>query len=165
VSLDFNLAGQSLPPVDPALAVANHPKLCWGITFFDMWIGNPDRHNQNMAHDTATDRVQIFDHSHALLAVNYKALGPSTGLRGHCLRTELVTLAGLKEWHDRIMSVPEYYIRSIVSDVAESQFGVTPEDAISCADFLLARRANLIGIAKANMTEFPKVPADSWNAI
>src|SRR4051812_26518567 len=49
-SLDFNLAGQALPPVDAAAIVANHPRLSWGIILFDSLIMNHDRHAQNIAY-------------------------------------------------------------------------------------------------------------------
>ena len=53
-SLDFNLAGQALPPVVPSAIVAAFPRLSWGIILFDMLIMNGDRHAQNIAHDTST---------------------------------------------------------------------------------------------------------------
>src|SRR5438128_655766 len=66
VSLNFNLAGQALPPANAAAIVANHPSLAWGIVLFDVWVLNGDRHNGNIAYDQPSNRVQIFDHSHAL---------------------------------------------------------------------------------------------------
>src|SRR5215212_3072890 len=37
-SLDFSLAGQALPPVDPVAVVAAFPRLSWGIILFDSLV-------------------------------------------------------------------------------------------------------------------------------
>ena len=66
-SLDFNLAGESLPPADPSEIVEKYPRLSWGITLFDALVMNHDRHDKNIAYDADTSRLQIFDHSHAFL--------------------------------------------------------------------------------------------------
>src|SRR5262249_23482686 len=64
VSLNFNLAGHDLPPADAAALVANHPRLACGIVLFDMWVVNDDRHGRNIVFDTASNKVEVFDHSH-----------------------------------------------------------------------------------------------------
>jgi hypothetical protein len=167
-SLDFNLSGASLPPADPVVLAAAFPKLCWGILLFDMWVLNGDRHRKNLAFDTTADKVQIFDHSHALLArgnlppfVGQHALTPNC-----CLGPEVTTLDGLAEWHGHIMDIPDRFIRTVVSDVAGPEFNVTAAQASECADFLLARRPTLIDIAKAHAaTRFLKVPKAAWNEV
>jgi hypothetical protein len=62
-SLDFNIAGQALPPASASEIVAKFPRLAWGIIVFDVFVMNSDRHPGNIAYDTSTDQVQIFDHS------------------------------------------------------------------------------------------------------
>jgi hypothetical protein len=69
-SLNFNLAGQALPPAPVATIVAELPELSWGITLFDIFIMNADRHNKNISYDRKTNELQIFDHSHAFLKPN-----------------------------------------------------------------------------------------------
>src|SRR5262245_35107395 len=49
VSLNFNLAGQQLPPANPAALMASHHALAWGIVLFDIWVLNDDRHANNLA--------------------------------------------------------------------------------------------------------------------
>jgi hypothetical protein len=66
-SLDFNIAGETLPPVSASALVAKNPRLAWGIIVFDAFVMNGDRHPGNIAHDTSTDKIQIFDHSHAFV--------------------------------------------------------------------------------------------------
>src|SRR5260221_9910986 len=66
VSMNFNLAGHDLPPADPFAIVTAKPELSLGIVLFDAWILNNDRHPSNIAFDTSTNVVQIFDHSHSL---------------------------------------------------------------------------------------------------
>jgi hypothetical protein len=39
-SLDFNSAGQSLPPVNPVAVLAQDTELCWGIVLFDVLVMN-----------------------------------------------------------------------------------------------------------------------------
>ena len=67
-SRDFNLTGNSLPPVDVAACVQQLPRLSAGLLLFDIWVANCDRHAENFSVDfLATPPVMnIFDHSHAL---------------------------------------------------------------------------------------------------
>src|SRR5258708_35918019 len=66
-SLDFNMAGQALPPAPAAIIVSEAPELSWGVTLFDILVMNPDRHPQNISYNLQTKDVTIFDHSHAFL--------------------------------------------------------------------------------------------------
>jgi hypothetical protein len=166
-SLDFNLAGQSLPPANAGLVVAQRPRLSWGIILFDMWILNGDRHNGNISFDVTTSAVQIFDHSHALFAKgNVQALAavPAVGQPGnHCLAAQIATLDGMDEWHANILALPERYVRGVVLDVAGSDIGVDDATAQAMANFLIDRRTQLVAIARAHVGFFPKVPAAAWN--
>jgi hypothetical protein len=49
-SLDFNTAGQALPPISPAVVVGALPELSWGVTLFDVLVMNGDRHAQNISY-------------------------------------------------------------------------------------------------------------------
>jgi hypothetical protein len=165
-SLNFNLSGQSLPPADPAAIASAFPALSWGILLFDMWVLNGDRHNGNISHDTIANKVQLFDHSHALFArgdfqpfVNAPAIG------GHCLAPMIASLDGLTDWNSHIGSVPERFVRTIVGDVVGDEFGISAARAQECSDFLIARRSHLIDVAKTNAALFPKVLAAAWNGV
>lgn len=161
VSLNFNLAGQDLPPADASAIVAAHPRLAWGILLFDAWVVNFDRHCGNISFDQASNQVQVFDHSHAFCHTNLQqhlnANVTSLGIGGHCLAPEVVDTAGFDEWHTRIMCVPEFYIREVVSAAVGA--GLPPSEVQFCTDYLLARRQNLRSIFEANRLTFPKLPA------
>lgn len=165
-SLNFNLSGQSLPPADATAIVSSFPTLSWGILLFDMWVLNGDRHNGNISHDTIANKAQLFDHSHALFARgDFPSFSNAPAIGGHCLAPVIDSLDGLAEWNSHIGSVPERFIRTVVGDVVGDEFGIAAGRAQECADFLIARRSRLIGIAKSNAALFPKVPAAAWNGV
>lgn len=163
VSLDFNLAGQALPPADGGALVAAHPHLAAGIVCFDAWIINPDRHNGNLAFDKSTGRVSLFDHSHAFLhGQDPKAWlmqqEPTLGIGGHCLASKLNDGRPTKEWVNRIKQVPEYFVRDLLRDAVE--VGLTPDVADWAGEFLLARRDKLPALLAASAAAFPNVPVE-----
>jgi hypothetical protein len=55
VCLRFTAGPTSLPAVDPADLVADHPQLAAGIIAFDCWVGNWDRHAGNFAYAQGAD--------------------------------------------------------------------------------------------------------------
>jgi len=67
-SLDFNLVGATLPPVDTTACVARLPDLSTGLLLFDTLMTNCDRHRGNFAVDFLAQppKMSVFDHSHAL---------------------------------------------------------------------------------------------------
>jgi hypothetical protein len=69
-SLDFNSAGQALPPINASVVVGAHPELSWGVLLFDVLAMNGDRHPQNISYDSQSDELTIFDHSHAFMTPN-----------------------------------------------------------------------------------------------
>ncbi len=84
-SLDFNLTGNSLPPVNVNQCVRMLPTLSAGLLLFDIWIANCDRHEANFSLDTGTTppQMSIFDHSHALVWLCARAgRGTSDGAAG-----------------------------------------------------------------------------------
>ena len=50
-SLDFNLTGNALPPVDPTRCTGELPELSTGLLLFDILVANRDRHRQNFSVD------------------------------------------------------------------------------------------------------------------
>lgn len=168
VSLNFNLAGQQLPPVVPTEVVTAHPELSWGIVLFDMWVVNWDRHSRNLAYDKPSNRVQIFDHSHTLLSRGLPVLVANKGAPGierHCIAPVITSLTGASAWHQRILSLPEHYLRAVVTELGESQFNVSQSDAAALADFLLERRPLLLDIARSHQSIFPNINAADWQQL
>ena len=161
-SLDFNVAGHSLPPIIAGDIVADFPRLSWGIILFDSLVLNHDRHDRNISHDTSTNVVQIFDHSHAFIRTTgdvsatlaYSADKLCIG--AHCLATEICDTDGMDNWLDRISQIPDYFIEGIVDQAAF--VGLPPDKSDECKRFLKHRRSNLRTIVQANMASFPKLP-------
>lgn len=163
VSLNFYLAGESLPDADPSAVAAAHPDLCCGIVLFDSWICNGDRNNGNIAFDAITSRVMLFDHSHAFMhGADWRPyLDKQRGtLNVHPLAAHMTSGAAFAHWNDRIAQVPEYFIREAVEHGADS--GMSQDDKKFCADFLIERRDQLMDLVEATKANFPKIPAGSW---
>lgn len=161
VSLNFNLAGEPLPPIRPKLLAARKPELCAGIVLFDAWVMNPDRHAKNLAHDTTTDAVQIFDHSRALIPTDLpereyaERMVDKPGIGAHCLAHEITDASTFPYWHRRIMAVAEHQITDALE--AAVGYGLEAENVGFFRDYLLERRIRLPNIVAANRTVFPSL--------
>jgi hypothetical protein len=70
VSLNFSPKGDRLPPIDPPTVYEALPELCAGVVVFDVLIANGDRHRKNLAFLPSKKRLEVFDHSHALLGID-----------------------------------------------------------------------------------------------
>ena len=164
VSMNFNLSGENLPPADPGQIVALHPDMAWGIVLFDVWVCNVDRHNGNLSYDAGTDTLQIFDHSHALFGQggrpHLEAQTNALAIGGQCLARHLTTLAGANDWLARISAVPEFYVRSVCSEV--TTLGIAAGDSEWIAEFLLNRRMKIKALVNANRAHFAAV--QDWTA-
>ncbi len=163
VSLNFNLAGEELPPADAADVVAADPALACGIVAFDAWLLNADRHPGNIAHDAATGRVQIFDHANAFLGkgrAHLEVLKGSLDISNHCLVRELRTPAGFSHWLPRMAAIPRYYIEDVVRSTME--LGLSADDAGFCIDVLETRRRALPEMLRRSRDAFPRIEARLW---
>ena len=162
-SLDFNAAGQALPPINPSTVVADFPELSWGITLFDVLIMNGDRHGNNMSYNTTTREVTIFDHSHAFMKPTsdvdaiLSANRGNLAIGGHCLAAELNTWNGLSDWIQKIKLLPDYCLEGAVD--AACKVGIAPGKKTAIYDFLRKRRDTIDVIVTNNKAAFPKVPA------
>lgn len=162
VSLNFNLAGQQLPPANAANIVLNHPELSWGIVLFDTWICNPDRHNQNISYDATSNKIQVFDHSHAFcnqidIQASLQAKEFELFIGGHCLAPMINSSSGFAKWLHRIVSVPDYYIQEVVESAVA--IGLPQSDVSFCQNFLIQRRNGLKSLISSRRTHFPMLPS------
>jgi hypothetical protein len=167
VSLNFHLAGEALPPVDPVALVAEHPELACGVVLFDAWIVNMDRHRQNLAFDTYSKAVTLFDHSHSFYygqqPQTYLANAASSlSIGGHCLAQELTSASNFSTWLRRLAEIPRFQLEDAVHDAIIDPF--TTADANFALEFLLDRRDRLAGLLSAAGAIFPKVQPDLWTA-
>lgn len=163
VSMNFNLAGEDLPPADAKKIVSNHAGIAWGIILFDIWVANTDRHNRNIVYDQSRGVVQIFDHSHAFF---YDRSGnPRDRLEGleedlgtgvnHCLAKEIKSFDQMPAWTERFVAVPNFYVEEIVQSA--TQVGL-PDDAVQfCTEFLCERKSRLRDLVEGNRNQFPSL--------
>lgn len=176
-SLNFNLLGDSLPPVIAEDCYELIPFLVTGVLLFDIWIANGDRHERNLAMDTSTStpRLSVFDHSHALFGVVERrgsarlkrlrdriAIGESTNpsVNRHCFLDVVTSAEHFGEWCDRIASVPDYAIRSIVEEARPG--GLTALEFQTAVEFLTYRRTALSKIIRSNRDEFAINDWSDW---
>jgi hypothetical protein len=178
-SLDFNITGNALPPVDVARCVHLLPWLSAGLLLFDIWVANLDRHPANFSVDflSSPPAMNVFDHSHALLGYNSGAavarltalrdrLGVSwktgdpiaSGRHRHCLLDAVKTDDHFAAWHDRIKATPDFYIKDKCE--AAISCGASREEADAAIGFLLHRRDTLLSIVGNNRTEFTAI--NTW---
>lgn len=171
-SLDFNLTGNTLPPVNVTKCVSVLPRESAGVLLFDILIANSDRHGRNLSVDFSAKppKMNIFDHGHALFgkdAGNGVArleklsdrLGVSAGSRTagnrHCLLDQIDTDAHFGQWFERVRSIPHFVIEDLCADLPG--LGCTKGEATAAANFLKYRCAKLGQIVAANKLQFTAI--------
>jgi hypothetical protein len=163
-SLDFNTAGQTLPPINPSTVVGDFPELSWGITLFDVLVMNGDRHNRNISYNTITKELAIFDHSHAFMRPSGDidaTLNTNNGnlaIGGHCLAPELNTWNAFAGWIAKIKLLPDYCLEGAVD--AACKVGIPHGKKAAIYDFLRVRRDTLDTIVTNNKAAFAKLSAN-----
>jgi len=160
--LNFNVSGLALPPVDPSVIVRENTSLSWGIILFDTLCMNADRHIWNISHNQSTNKIQVFDHSHAFVGTNGNVSATLAAgvdhlsIGGHCLVGQIQGVDGYQMWCDRIKTLPEFFIEGIVADACD--VGILPAHKNECADSLLKRRDRIENLIKDNLGGFPNLP-------
>lgn len=171
-SLDFNLTGESLPPVDPMECVRRMPDESAGLVIFDIFIANGDRHRRNLSMmcDGGKAAMNIFDHSHALLGARdgsgvarlndlIDRLGISGGSETHgnrhCLLNYISEAGHLNKWIKRVEQLPDYVIEDLCRDGVE--LGISADESSAAQNFLKNRRCAIADIIRANQDEFRSV--------
>ncbi len=167
VSLDFNLAGESLPPVDPEQVLQAQHSLACGVILFDIWVATKDRHKRNIAFFEEEYKLQLFDFTHALVGPRgnrIQNVGDKPGIDGnHCLANHVQSLAPVRDWYRRIKEVPEWMIREAVPD--GRTLGVEAGKTHECIDFLLQRRERLLDLIQDHPGEFPNVSGEEIESL
>jgi hypothetical protein len=175
VSLNINLLGDTLPPVNVTLCAKQLPDLSTGVLLFDVLIGNADRHGRNLSVDwnVKPPVMSIFDHGHALfgkdagqavhrLEMLRNRLGISGGSRTrgnrHCMLDQIDSDTYFGLWFERIHQIPGYVIDDLCDQIPT--LGCKPDEAKAAAEFLKYRRTNIESIVLANKAEFTKIK--SW---
>jgi hypothetical protein len=170
VSLDFNLTGSALPPVDPAECVTKCLDISTGLLLFDCWIGNSDRHRGNLSFDAlgTPPQMSIFDHGHALLGYVQNAgvarlkqlvgrlaiSGDPANTKGnrHCLLDALPDDRFFKSWIEKIGSVPDFQLEDVCREA--SSYGLSAPETAEILTFLKTRREKMREVIGAHRAEF-----------
>ncbi|HUB65936.1 MAG TPA: hypothetical protein VL981_00460 [Candidatus Methylacidiphilales bacterium] len=169
-SLDFDLTGESLPPLDPGDCYKKMPDQSTGLVMFDIFIANPDRHNQNVCatlRDKPYDMI-AFDHGHALFGHDktqgIKRLedlrdrlgisgGSATKQNRHCLLDEILDSGFFEKWMIRIKTIPDHLIDASCEDVRDKGL-IDFAEAAALKTFLKYRRDNFQTIVMNHKDEF-----------
>lgn len=170
-SLDFNLTGVALPPIIPADFIRTFAPDLSAIVVFDILIANPDRHAGNLSADYSNPpRFNVFDHSHALLGPGAAGTGLAVlqaAERSLMVAANHATIGGVSDEAllvrsiERVESLPDYFIPSVVSESA--QFGLTADESSGLTRFLQNRRANVRPLISANKRIFSGI--QDWQAL
>lgn len=181
-SLDFNLTGNSLPPVDVAQCVSVLPDVSAGLLLFDIWVANCDRNDRNFSVDflAKPPQMNVFDHSHALfgyapgqgearltglqdrLGISWTTNNPfDSGRHRHCLLDVVGTDRHFVKWVERIRAVPNFLIEEVCRDA--QPYGITAAEADAASRFLKERRDSMSAIIKNNRAEFAAIT--NWSLL
>lgn len=171
-SLNFNLAGHNLPPVNTTKIIQNHPQLVWGVLLFDALILNYDRHKKNIAYFESKNKVQIFDHDRSFISTHTDYETIKFHLEGHeetinygnhCLANKINTTLGLDYWIFKIKSIPDYFIKELINSF--NNLGLNHDVRKFSVDFFINRKNNIKSLVLKNKLLFPKISNDMWEKI
>ena len=176
-SLDFNLVGNDLPPINPAQCVRMLPTLSAGVLRLDIWIANLDRNRRNLSVDALAtpSQMSIYDHGIALfgfgkdkglerlaqregkLGISWKDVRePSkSGAHRHCLLDVIDTDVHFDHWLKRIEAMPDFLIEDICRDAMP--YGLNLEETNAAIGFLKTRRDTMRKLINDNRTEFTAI--------
>ncbi len=174
-SLDFNLTGNTLPPVNATRCVEVLPQESTGLLLFDILIANSDRHGRNFSVDYSPKppKMNVFDHGHAMFGKDAGegaarlarlrdrlaiSAGSHTAGNRHCLLDQVNTDAHFGRWIERIRQIPDYVIEDLCSELPS--LGCTKAEAAAAEDFLKHRRGKLAQIVEENRAQFTGIR--SW---
>jgi HipA-like protein len=180
VTLSFSRKSEALPPVDPAAVVAALAELAAGVVVFDLFIGNTDRHAGNLAFLPSRKRLDVFDHSHALMGTRQRRvqqrlveLREVTALAGqpvddvpsnrHCLLDHVSSARGLLGWAEDLQGlIGDRFLHRVCHEAAALDVGATREEMIHVQEFLSERRERLKRLLYDHRDEFIAIREDDW---
>lgn len=172
-SLDFNLAGEALPPVEASDCITHALELSTGLIIFDVLIANQDRHRGNLSLDLSKrpPQLDIFDHSHALFGnkmdfakERLQTFRDNLGIvkqkscfvgNRHCLLDHINSGDHFKHWIDRVKQIPSF----VIDDLCDKVIGLGPNaaDIEEAKSFLKYRTQNMNNILRDGQTEFSSI--------
>ena len=161
VSCGLLTTGEELPEADLEKFAKDEARLACGIVTFDAWIGNVDRHDENIWYDYYGHKTAVFDHGQSLLGPfghecldnNESALTVKTGEYG--LGSFVNSMVDFPHWYDRICAIPDSTIKSTCTEA--SAVGVGETLAKKCASWLINRKETLPQLFKDNKEKLPNL--------
>ncbi|SMP75837.1 hypothetical protein SAMN06265222_12022 [Neorhodopirellula lusitana] len=168
-SLDFGSNITRPPDMQPHLVAEKLPKLATGVTLFDIFIANPDRHEGNLKVDCRFNptTMDVFDHDQALLGdIGEERLKKCEGNLGltlklrhsphfHKLAPELRSCEHFSHWLTRIESLDDEFISDVCNECRD--FGLLAREVEGCRSFLVKRKSTLHEIINHNKEFFLKI--------
>jgi hypothetical protein len=155
-------------------ALAGVPELAAEILIFDLWVANGDRHRGNLAYLPAERRLDVFDHSHALLGAapaNSVARYTDVVARGdfvvdgHCLLAELRVANDLVNAVDRCLATAR---DAAIERVCEDSIAlglVSKADGPQLIGDLLQRQGALKDLLRIYQAKFTGIDPASWGFV
>lgn len=166
VSLRFGPKEERPPPLHrPDHLVEDYPSIAAGIIAFDCWIGNPDRHQENLAYirGEAQVPVTVFDHSHAFFGHERgKATNRLLGqideplISGSILLPHITSSREFGDWADRIRAVSDGLVRDICGAVVRPG-GITEGQCAAAVKFLTHRKERILEKIRESEGAMPNV--------
>jgi hypothetical protein len=132
------------------------------VLLFAALIMNGDRHAHNMSHNTHTNELTIFDHSHAFMRPSgdvdalLNANRGQLAIGGHCLAAQLNSWNGFAAWAAKVKSIPDYYLEGAVDEAC--RVGIPQGRQAAIYDFMRQRRDTIDSIVINHKAVFPKLP-------
>ena len=173
-SMDFNVAGGSLPPIIPGSFCSSFKDQIGKIVIFDAYIANSDRHQGNLSADYTVPRFNIYDHSHVLFsgttpygvqrlqsARNSLVINGSLGGNKHCLLDLVDDEHQLVEAISKINSIPDWFLDDIIDEA--SQYGLSAIEKAEVNSFLKHRRTELSSLVSTAKGSFPGI--SNWSKL
>lgn len=174
--LTLSFSATPLPPIDPGEVVRKLPLLASEVVVFDILIGNFDRHAGNLASMSGGRRLEVFDHSHALLGI-----GGASGLPWLLSMSDKLVITGVQARHcllDHVKDakailaavdlarreVRDSVLRRVCQEAARLNAGLDSEDATKVAEWLIIRRDKLETLIRREAGEFKAIAAADWGA-
>jgi hypothetical protein len=170
VTLSFTAS--PLPPVNPRDVVALVPALAAEVVVFDILIANTDRHAGNLAFMRADKRLEVFDHSHALMGpgagagvTRYHGFAGDLGLAGNqCLLPHLTDARHVMAAIEKVeTNLTDQVIRRICGEAKSLGVGLSSSGPL--ADAIIIRRDNLRDLIQRESHQFRGIPATSWSVL
>jgi hypothetical protein len=179
VTLSFTRSGIRPGPVDPAAIVAAAPEVAARLIVFDLLIANFDRHVGNLTFRRTSQRIEVFDHSHALLGIGASAVDHIRLIRDqfvldgvtsavspthnrHCLIDHIGSPDLLRDAADYIRQhIRESTLREVCNDAADLNL-ITRVEADELFICLRHRWTHLRDLLYNNRGQFTATTPTAW---